>query len=643
MSKNIDERIEFLKKCDIAYENGTPLLSDEAYDIEKDEVRKISVSHDYFKNVGGLDKESRGWQQKYTHKYPMGSLSKDKSPEEAEDWLAKTYPDTKGLNLILQPKLDGSSIAIIYNSGVIDKIVSRGNGLEGFDITSVAKYIKDIPSKISEKNYVEVKGECVKDKASFYKTWATQGFNDPRSFVPGTLNAKPDGNTPEIMKERDISFVAYETRAKIFKTEAEKIKFLIDNGFQTLKDSTRKIDCTGKTHKEIVGAFKKYMVQIDRDKFVFQLDGIVVKNNDILASEELGVVNLRPKGSRAIKFPCEQKEAIIKSIEGETGKSGAVTPVAILEPVFLSGATISRATLHNLKEIARLGIDRLPYRVILIRSGDIIPKIIKGIGPEVGAKPIVLIKTCTSCSSNLQWDKTETNQVCPNPNCPAQLSGKLDYYCKTLGIKGIGSGIIDTLIEKKYVTSVSDMYDLKKHTKELANVFGDRAFANILESMESVKEISLAGFITSLSIANIGRMSKEITAKAPTVKDVDNLKEEDIVNIAGFGPVKSKNFIDGWKAQRSEIEKLLKYIKITEVKLSSSKLSGKSFCVTGTLSQPRDSIHAIIESNGGKVSSSVSSKLSYLICGEEAGSKKEKAEKLGITVISEHDLEKMLK
>jgi len=646
MSKNIEERIKNLAEWDVAYENGNPIVSDEIYDLEKDEVRRISPEHDYFKNVGGLSEENHGWQQKYTHKYPMGSLQKDKSPEETEDWVTKSYPDTKGLKLLLQPKLDGSSVCVIYVDKQLDRIVSRGNGIVGYDITQVAKHIKDIPSKISEKGYVEIKGECLKDKESFYKTWAPQGYNDPRSFVPGTLNSQPDENTASDMKEIDISFITYEVRGKTFATETEKMQFLRDNKFKTLKDSTLELDCTGKTHKQIVDGFKKYMDGINRKKFAFQLDGIVVKNDDILASEKLGIVNLRPKGSRAIKFPCEQKEAIIEGIQWETGKSGVVTPVAILKPVFLSGATISRATLHNIKEIARLGIDRLPYKVILIRSGDIIPKVIKGVEPMANAKKIVFPNECPCCSEPLFWDKTQTNKVCLNINCVAQLSGKIDYYLKTLGIKGIGSSTIDTLIDKGYVKSLSDMYGLSQYKNELADVFGDRASANILESMSSVDSVSLATFVKSLSIANIGRMSEELVNVAPSVKDLDNLKEEDIVAIHGFGSVKSHCFVTEWKSQRSEIDKLLKYIiikkEVVMAKKGKIKLDGKSFLITGKLSMGRKEFEKIIEENGGRNASGVSKNLDFLIVGEDSGSKKPKAEALGVKIISEDEFNAML-
>jgi len=640
---DIKSRVEFLKKADIAYEEGEPIVDDEIYDTLKEELLGLAPENEYFKNVGGLDKADKNWQKEHTHKYPMGSLFKNKSPELAEGWLSKTYPDTNGLSLVLEVKLDGSSICAIYNDGKLDKIATRGNGVIG-KISEVAKYISSIPHKISEKGYVEIKGECVKDKKSFYEIWAPKGFNDPRSFVPGTINSKPDENSAQMMKERSLTFIAYEIRGKEFKTETDKMKFLESNGFLTLKSSTRKIDCTGRTHKEIIGAIKKYMESINRATFEFQLDGIVIKNNSVEASEELGVTNLRPKGSRAVKFASEQGETIAKDIIFQTGKSGVVCPVAILEPIFLSGATLTKSTLHNIKEIVRLGIDKLPYKVIVIRSNDIIPKIIKGVGPEANAKKFVIPDNCPCCNFELIWDKTETNKVCLNPTCPAQISGRIDYHLKVFNVKNIGESTIDTLIEKGYVSCISDMYGLKKHTKELSEVFGDRAFERILEAMDSVKEVTLASFVTSLSIANIGTMAKLLTAVYPTIEDIDGLKAEDIQAIDGFGPVKAKNMVTQWLKMRPEITKLLTYIKIKAKEANvSNKLSGKSFCITGTLSRPRGDFQKIVEANGGKISSSVSKNLDFLLMGSDAGSKEDKAKTLGVKIISESDLEKMLK
>lgn len=644
MNKDIEKRIELLKKYDVAYETGNPIIDDDSYDIEKEDIRQLVPTHDYFSSVGGIAEKKQTWQKEYVHKYIMGSLFKDKSPEEFEKWIAKTYPNTNGLFLMLQVKLDGSSSCCIYNHGQLETIASRGDGIKGFDITATGKFIKDIPHVIDEKKYVEIKGEFVKDKDSFYKIWEPKGFNDPRSFVPGTLNSKPDENIEKTMKERDISFIAYEVRGIEFKTESEKLKYLEDMGFRTLKSSTVKIDCTGRTHKEIATAVKKYMeVKIDRKNFEFQLDGIVVKNNDIEASEALGITNNRPKGSRAVKYSCEQGETLMESIEYETGKSGAVTPVAILKPIFLSGATISRASLHNIKEIERLGIDRLPYKVILIRSGDIIPKVIKGIGAEANSKPIKFPTTCSSCGADIVWDKTKTNKICPNENCPAQLSGKIDYYLKTIEIKGIGSSTIDTLIEKRYVKSLSDMYKLEKHMDELSSVFGDKASSNIINAMSSVKEVTLAKFIESLSIGSIGSMSKHIVKIAPTIEDVDKLTIDDLLKIDGFADIKASGFVNGWKSYRKEIETVLKYITIKASTNDSNKLSGKKFCFTGSFSIPRDELEKTVEKNGGTASSSVGKGVILCWDGAISGSKYEKAKKNGNEIISEDDFMTMLK
>lgn len=638
MNKTTEERIEYLKKCAKLYEtNGTSSLTDDQYDAEKEACQKLMPDHPFFSEVGGIDEEHI-YGTKVKHQYIMGSLNKDPNTTEFGKWYEKTYP--KGVVALLQLKVDGSSFCLKYQDGKFIQGVTRGDGVTGLDFTENAKYIYGVKLTIQAKGYVEIKGEVYKDRKDFYKNWADKGFANPRNFTAGAINQK----NPEITKERGLSFIAYEVRGVDFDTEIDKLKFLVENGFETLKGYTSKIDCSGRKVEEVIGAVQKFMDKVDRDNLPFDVDGVVMKNNDIPEAEEMGTTDngKRPKANRAIKFETEKKEAILEGIEWNIGRTGALTPVGLLKPVQLAGTTVKRVTLHNLKEMTeRLGITKLGARLILQKSGDIIPKVLRLVKDGDGEK-IVIPNKCPACNNNLEWDATHTTKVCNNFDCSSQVDRRIEHWFKTVDVLGIGPGIISKLTENK-VKSVSDMYNLRQSTNELKEMFGDRASEKIFESIESVKEMPLATLIEAMGIANIGRMSKDLAAKFPTVKDIDNLTESDITSIGGFGSVKANNFIDGWKSQRSEIEKILKYIKITEVKLASSKLSGKSFCVTGTLSAPRNDVHALIENNGGKVASSVSAKLDYLIAGEDCGSKKDKAEKLGVKVISEDEFNKMLK
>jgi len=640
MKKSIEERIKYLEHCANLYEtSGNSPLTDNEYDKEYAELKKIAPDNYFFSKVGGMD-EAHIYGTKYTHKYTMGSLEKDPNPDEFGNWFKKTYEkDIDKVVAILQLKVDGSSFCLHYQDGKLIRAVSRGNGLVGLDYTKNAKHIRGVLETISARGYVEIKGEVYKNKQDFEKYFAEEFAND-RNFTAGAINQKD----PLVTKERGLDFVAYEVRGIDFKTETEKTKFLIDNGFANLDEYTSKINCKGKTVKDVVDFITLFMNNVDKENLPFSIDGIVFKLDDIEWAESLGTTDegKRPKSNRAIKFPTEIKETILEGIEWSVGRTGALTPVALLQPVQLAGTTVKRATIHNLKEMERLGINKIGCTVKLQKSGDIIPKILEM--TKAGNKKIEVPENCPSCNSKLEWDDTNTTKFCHNNMCPSQVNSSIEHYFKTIDVLGIGEGIIERLINKEnnMVNSISDMYTLNKYKSQLSSIFGPKATENLLEAINSVKEISLAKFIEALGIGKIGRMSKDITEIAPTVEAIDKLTIPDILNIHGFAEIKAKNFIDGWKSQRKEIDKLLKHIKIQEAKKMSGKLNGNSFCITGTLSRPRNDFIAIIEENGGRFASSVSAKLNFLICGSDCGSKKDKAEKLGVQIISEEEFNEML-
>ena len=639
MSKNIEDRIKYLEMCANLYEtNGTSPISDAEYDREYAECKKIDPSNSFFSKVGGIS-SVHVYGTEVKHKYPMGSLNKDPNPDDFGIWFGKTYPNTKGVIGILEPKVDGSSFCLKYEGGKLVQGVTRGDGEKGFDFTPNARYIEGVQPTIPVKNYVEVKGEVYKNRQEFYKKWAGQ-YENPRNFTAGSINQKD----PLVTKERGLTFVAYEVRGVDFKTETDKQKFLVDNGFQNLKQYIAKIDCSGRKAEEVVKAIKKYMDRFDRDALPFDVDGIVFKLNDIETAEDMGYTDdgKRPKAHRAVKFPTDQKPTILEDIEWSVGRTGTVTPVGLLKAVRLAGTTVQRVSIHNTNDLTRLGIDNLGCEVLVEKAGDIIPKIIRKISN--GKKALLIPTQCPCCGKKLDWDPTQTNKVCNNEWCPAQIDGAIDHWFKKLDVKGIGEGIISRLTSKGMVKSISDMYKLEQYKKEMADIFGDRASEKIFESIDSVKEVSLAKFIEALGIGKIGTMAKDITAIAPTIKDIDNLHPNDILKIPGFANTKTMSFIDGWNDQRKEIERLLKYISIIEVKLASSKLNGMKFCFTGSFSNPtRGDMEKMVEDNGGKLSS-VSKELTALVWdGAISGSKIEKAKKLCLRVIRQKDFMDLLK
>jgi len=644
--KSIDERIALLRKCAKLYEtSGDSPLTDDQYDEEYAEVKKLDPDNPFFAQVGGIDEEHI-YGTKVKHQYIMGSLNKDPNPDDFGIWFDRTFSkEIDKVIAVLELKVDGSSFCLKYQDGKLIQAVTRGDGESGFDFTPNAMHIDGVKHRVDSKGYVEVKGEVYKNRQDFYKNWANRLINgkkpkNPRNFTAGAINQKD----PLVTKERGLNFIAYEVRGIDFKTEEDKQKYLVDNKFETLKEYTKKINCKGRSTEDVVRAIKKYMGMFDRGKLPFDVDGIVFKLNDVEWAESMGTSDggKRPKAHRAVKFETEKGKTILEGIEDSMGRTGVATPVGLLKAIQLAGTTVKRVSLHNYREIERLGITRLGAEVIVAKAGDIIPKVISMVKDGTGA----LIKypdKCPCCGKQMEWDETKISRICDNEFCSAQIDGTIENWFKKLDVKGIGPGIISELTSSNMVKSISDMYKLSGLKQKLADMFGDRASEKIYESIDSVREITLAKFIEALGIGKIGTMAKDITAIAPTVKDVDNLTPKDILKIPGFANTKTMSFLEGWNEQRKEIEELLKYVKIAQLKLDSNSLNGKSFCITGTLSQPRNDIQKMIESNGGKISGSVGSKLDYLICGEDSGSKKEKAGKLGIKIITEKEFLDMLK
>lgn len=642
MSKNIDEKIEYLKLCCKKYEAGTPLIDDHSYDALYAEALGLDPDNDFFDTVGGEIEQESVYGDTFPHKIPMGSLAKCLSVKDFEKWLKDTFSADSKVQFLLQHKIDGLSLSLTYNKGKLIQCLTRGDGEKGVGVFANCQYISDIPQTIPYDNEVEIRGEIYMNRDSF-KVWKERGYANERAFAAGSLNQKD----PKETGRRGLSFLAYEVlRKDDFVYQQEKIPFLEKMGFKTLK-STSKITKDGSDFGQIIKAVDFYMNSIDRKTLPYLIDGVVVKLTDLKKAKSMGVTGKKPKSDKAIKYPSQVAITTLLGIEVNVGRSGKLCPVGILKEVEIDGSKIGRVTLHNFGMITGKNALKIGAKVTIARKNDIIPQIVSIV--ENCGTLFEIPDKCPSCGEKVKWTDTKVDLICDNPECIGQLNSKIEHFLKEIGVDNIGPGIISKLTfecknsyNDNMVQNVSDMYNLRHYTSEIKEMFGDKAAENIFKAVESVKEIPLAKFIAALGIGKIGSMAKEITAIAPTVSDIDKLKEGDLMGIGGFGNVKAHAFISGWLAQRKEIDKLLKYIKITEPKLASSSLSGKSFCVTGTLTQPRDAIHALIEANGGKVSSSVSSKLSYLICGEDSGSKKDKAEKLGVKVISEEEFSKML-
>lgn len=660
-SLSVADRIAFLRLCAKLYEtNGTSPISDADYDAEYYELEQIVPNDPFFDEVGGLAVDAiQG--QSVPHKVIMGSLSKSLDIPSTEAWLKSQYGSVKSaLSFILQHKIDGLSLGLLYIDGKLVQALTRGDGVTGIDVTEKAKTVKGVKHTIAYKGEIEVRGECFKNRQDFYKVWHTSVggiYKNPRNFTAGAMNEKD----PEETRKKELSFIGYEVVRKDFATEVDKNAFLEQQGFDTLNSSTKRTK-DGCDLARVAKAVEIYMAAIDRANLPYDIDGVVLKNNDIAAAKKMGSNSggRKPKANRAIKFPPSMKETTLKGAVAQLGRTGVVKPVGILEPVELDGAMIKRVSLHNYGALIGKDALKVGSTVVVAKKGDIIPQIVKI--KKLGSKDIEIPTNCPECNSVLVWDGNHVDLVCENNDCVAQLNKRIDYWFKTIGVKGFGQGTIAKVTDsevlewdaKPIVSSLAEMYYMLDNDRKTEHPFrkyaylkanmGEKTYENLVASVKSVTEVSLPLFIEALGIANIGSSSKDIVDIAPTVDDIDKLTVNDLLKIDGFGVAKANSFVTSWSARRDEIRRLLKYITIKQVAQASDKLKGKKFCFTGSFASPtRGEMEKMVGENGGKLAS-VSKELTALVFdGETMKGKYEKAEKLGVPIITQEDFMKMLK
>jgi len=656
---SIEKRIEFLRHCANVYETGQSPISDAEYDREYyavcDYLEKHDPDNDFLNEVGGLEDHLYGTTVK--HKVLMGSLSKSLDIEQFDKWLIATYSNFDNLSFLLEHKIDGLSLGLTYENHQLVQALTRGNGVAGIDVTKNAVHVCGVKKTIAYDGVVEIRGECYKNRQDFYKKWHTSvggRFKNPRNFASGSINQLD----VEVTKERELDFVAYEIVQKDFSTEREKMEFLEKNGFSTLRSSS-KWTKRGLSATEVVRAAKIYMESISRATLPYDIDGVVVKLDNVKKAESMGSVanGRKPKANRAIKFPPEESAPtpIIK-IEANVGRTGVIVPVGIVAPVELGGAMISRVSLHNYGALLT-GKIRLGSQVIIAKKGDIIPQVIKV--TKVGDKDVEIPTHCPSCGQLLFWNDTKTHLMCDNYDCLAQLNAKIENWFKKIGVKGIGKGTLSKLTDpdvlewegKPIISSLDEMYYMLDYDRRsehpfrkyayLKEFFGEKSYENIITSVKSVNEIPLHTFIEALGIAKIGSMAKDIVDIASSIEEIDKLTVAEVEVIPGFGPIKAKNFIDGWKKSRKEISTLLKYVKVKVIQATSDKLKDKKFCFTGSFSIPRTDLQKLVVENGGKCGS-VGKDTILVWDGEENGNKFQKAKANGNTIISEDDFRLMI-
>lgn len=638
-----------------------PLKSDFEYDQLWTQLVEIEKQHpEWIDNqsptnrVSGRVLESF---RKVAHRIPMLSLSNSYSLEDISEFemkIQRVLASEDPIEYFVEPKFDGLAMELVYEYGILTIASTRGDGFVGEDVTHNIKTIRTIPlavEKLSKIPVFEVRGEVLIFKADFIKLNEEQEeagqsvFANPRNAAAGTIRQLD----PKIAAQRPLRFFAYglgQTEDIQFSSQSEIHKTLKKMNFPVTPDGFFSI-C-----KDVadVNQFYDSLLQ-KRSKLPFEIDGIVIKVNSLSLQNELGLVARSPRWATAAKYPPEQAETIINDIIVQVGRTGALTPVALMAPVKVGGVTISQATLHNQDEIDRKDI-RIGDHVWIQRAGDVIPEVVGVITSKrsIDSVPFRIPDHCPMCGSKVEKPAGEAVSRCINKRCPAVLKESFKHFVsrRAMNIEKVGDRLIDELVEARLIQRFSDFYLLKKDQLLHLERKGEKSVANILESIEKSRHTTMARFIFALGIRFVGEQTaKSLSSHFSSFKDLSQTTEEVLLGIPDIGPRVANSILttmkdDSFVADAQELES--KHL-IFDMKssLTGTQLQSKTFVITGTLPVSRDAAISLIETHGGKILSSVSSNLNYLVVGNDAGSKLEKAQKLSIPILSWEELQEMVK
>ena len=650
-----ESRINFLKDelnkyAYNYYVLDNPLVSDFEYDKLFSELKELEDKYPELitadsptQRVGGLSSSF----DEVKHKYRLYSLDNTYNYDELRKWYERVTKECgDNVELVCELKIDGLAIALRYENGIFVHGATRGDGISGEEITQNLKTIKAIPLKLFEKADIEVRGEIYMPVSSFEKLnkESEKPFANPRNAAAGSLRQLDSSVTAK----RDLSMFTYTAIVE----KAETIPVTHWDSLQYLKKIGFKTNPNIRLVKDIEGAvdFCKEW-ETKRFDLDYATDGVVIKVNSFAFQRELGFTSRAPKWATAFKFPPEEMSTKLLNIEIGVGKTGAVTPVAILEPVLLAGSTVSRASLHNFDEIKRLDV-RIGDRVLIKKAAEIIPKVIKVVdAPEHETLPVYKVpENCPECSSPLEEREGEVNLYCSNPKCPAVIRAKLEYWVskEAMDIDFIGPSVISQLYSLGLVKSPVDFYKLKLEDFLKLDLVKEKSASNMYNSIQESRKRPLSRFITALSIRHVGKETADlITSEFTNLDELMNASSESLSNIEGIGEKIALSvyefFHNSENIELIEEFKTLGFAFENTVQYRTDELSGKTFVLTGTLqSMTRDEAGDKIKLRGGKTSSSVSKKTSYVVAGDNPGSKLDKAQNLGVIILNEDEFLKLI-
>ena len=651
----LSEHADLLKKLhewDIAYhQNDAPIVDDATYDAVKKRALEIEEQYPQLAKGGASTHVGAAVSNKfksYAHNVPMLSISDVFDEGEVADWFNKLTSK----KIFIELKVDGVSYSARYEDGVLVRGLTRGSGTLGEDITENLRTIPDIPQKLSGKfpHVVEVRGEVYMNREDFIalNNESSKQFANPRNAAAGSLRQL----NPRVTATRKLSAFAYtygDISERDFATQSEYFDRLESWGFKTTRHWAHHAD----TIDEIQAVYNKIMVM--RPDIPFDIDGLVLKVNDIATQEKMGSRANSPRWEVAYKFPAARAITELRDITVQVGRTGVLTPVAELAPINIGGVVVSRATLHNADEIKRLNV-RVGDMVIVQRAGDVIPQIVGVAEQNPNATEYVFPTTCPVCGGNVVQESGAVARRCVNTlACPAQRLGELEHFVSRKGfdIEGLGTRQLEIFISRGWIETPADIFTLiAKHGDEIKKLdgFGEKSVRNLNKSIDGARNIDLNRFLFAIGIPDIGEVTAKILARTfGTLDAVRNAPLWKLKSVDGIGDVMADEIVSFFADENNVnvLNKLLEQINVRDAVIGTQKsdgpLSGKKVVLTGTLGNyTRDAAKEILERMGATVTGSVSSKTDIVLAGAEAGSKLARALELGITVWDESDFEKLI-
>jgi len=664
--KRIEELRELIHQHDYYYYVlNEPKISDREYDLLMQELIELESKYPFLITPDSPTQRVGGEPTKefpvVVHEVPMLSLSNTYSIEDLYDFhrrVKEGLPEGEKIEYVTELKIDGVAISLKYRYGLFVQGVTRGDGTRGDDITNNLRTIRSLPLRLNFNNVkrkdfedIEVRGEVFMNRddfESFNREREKLGeklFANPRNATAGTLKLQD----PKQVAERPLNLFCYYLRSKIkeLETQFENLKILKNLGFKV--NPYYKL-CS--SIEEVIEYCKEW--ETKRDTLPYEIDGVVIKVNSLRQQEILGNVAKSPRWATAFKFEAKKAKTKLKAITLQVGRLGTITPVAELEPVFLAGTTVSRATLHNFEEIQRKDI-RVGDTVIIEKSGDIIPKVVEVVIDERSSKsqPFEIPDKCPVCETKLVNPPGEVAYYCPNYDCPEQIKQRLVHFASrsAMDIEGLGEAIVNKFVDLGFLYSSADIYRLKDKREKLIQLegFGEKSVDNLLKAIEKSKNQPFERVLFAIGIRHVGAsVAKDLASHFKSINELMKASPEELQQVPDIGETISQSIVEFFKDSRNLklIEELKSFgLKFsTEKKIISNKLAGKTFVITGTLkSMHRNEAKELIEKFGGRTTDNVSSKTSYVIVGEDPGTKYDKAKKLNIPILSEEEFLKMIK